>query len=383
MKRSVLVGFGALTILALLMAPLCALAAEWDMYGSARVDFFYNTYDKEVGVDNYYTGHTGNDQDSDTDLTMGLQPNSRIGANVKASDAVSGRFEYGTGVNVRLLYGDWNFGSGTLRVGQDYTPISGATSNQVVDWDDNLNSVGAVDGSRLAQLKLIMGGLQVALIKNEGSAGNFTGYSTDILIPKIEASYEFTTDMLSIMPFVGYQTLDVESASTSETITSYLVGVHGRVTLGPAYINFSGHYAQNAGDYGLFPRGADVVPAAGAPSVSQSVAAISYARLNSSNGNLEDASGYGCALVLGFKATEALLLEAGIGYIKSEVDAASGTTLKDDTVSYYVNAVVTLANGVYIVPEIGIFDYGDFENGSTTIKEGKRLYYGAKFQIDF
>jgi hypothetical protein len=32
------------------------------------------------------------------------------------------RFEYGTTVNVRLLYGEWNFGAGKLLVGQDYLP---------------------------------------------------------------------------------------------------------------------------------------------------------------------------------------------------------------------------------------------------------------------
>jgi hypothetical protein len=391
MKRSVLVGFGALTILALLMAPVCALAAEWNMYGSARIELFYTSIDKE-SVDDYWVGKGGDGVNDDTDLQMSLQPNSRIGANVKASDAVSGRFELGTassGVGTRLIYGDWNFGSGTLRVGQDYTPISGATSNQVVDVDDNLNSVGAVDDLRTPQIKLIMGGLQVALITNQGSASSSfsgAGYTgTDIAFPKIEVAYEFATDMMSIMPFAGYQTYDVETTGanqTSKSISSYLVGVHGRFNFGPAYVNARGHYAPNAGDFGLFERGVASTPTP--PAVlyfSQSVAAASYAQLNGTS--VEDATSYGAALVVGFKASDMVSLEAGVGLVKNEVKNSTGTKIKDDTICYYVNAPITLAPGVQIVPEIGVFNYGDYEVGGTKTKEGQRVYYGAKFQIDF
>ena len=387
MKKSVLVGFGALTILALLMAPICALAAEWNMYGSARVGFFFNSNDKEVD-DTYWSdsGSAGDGVNDDTDLYFNLVGNSRIGANVKTSDAVSGRFEFGvnpSNVGTRLIYGDWNFGSGTLRVGQDYTPISGATSGQVIDWDDNLNSVGAVDEPRTPQIKLIMGGLQVGLIQNAGSS-NFGAYpNTDILLPKIEVSYEIANDMMSIMPFVGYQTFDVETTGanqTSESITSFLVGVHGRFNFGPAYVNVSGHWAQNAGDFQLFERGVDSVSLAGV--VTQTVpAGASFAQLVGTS--IEDATTYGAALVAGFKASDTVSVEAGVGYTKSEVDIAPAVTVEDDTMCYYVNASITLANGVYIVPEIGIFDFGDLDVGSTSTKEGQRLYYGAKFQLDF
>jgi len=386
MKKSVLVGFGALTILALLMAPVCALAAEWNMYGSARMELFYTSIDKE-SIDNYWVGKGGDGVNDDTDLQMSLVPNSRIGANVKTSDAVSGRFEYGTGVNVRLLYGDWNFGSGTLRVGQDYTPISGATSNQVVDVDDNLNSVGAVDDIRTPQIKLIMGGLQAALITNQGSAtSSFSGAGytgTDIVLPKIEVSYEFANDMMSIMPFAGYQSFDVETTGanqSSKSISSYLVGVHGRFNFGPAYVNASGHWAQNAGDFGLFERG--VASATVSPIVfSQSVAAASYAQLNGTS--VEDATSYGAALVVGFKASDMVSIEGGVGMVKNEVKDSTGTKIKDDTICYYVNAPITLAPGVQIVPEIGAFNFGDYEVGGTKTSEGQRVYYGAKFQIDF
>ena len=76
-------------------------------------------------------------------------------------------------------------------------------------------------------------------------------------------------------------------------------------------------------------------------------------------------------------------IEAGVGYTKSEVDTSATVTVEDDTMCYYVNASLTLAPGVYVVPEIGVFDFGDYEVGSTSTSEGQRLYYGAKVQIDF
>ena len=84
-----------------------AMSADWNFYGSSRISTFFDGDSEEL------TG-TGFDDD---DLTWGLQGNSRIGAKVKAGD-ISGRFEYGTGINLRLLYASWNFGGGELLVGQ-------------------------------------------------------------------------------------------------------------------------------------------------------------------------------------------------------------------------------------------------------------------------
>jgi len=46
----------------------------------------------------------------------------------------------------------------------------------------------------------------------------------------------------------------------------------------------------------------------------------------------------------------------------------------------YLQAVVTLAPGVNLVPEVGYFDYMDNADGDD---EGYEWYAGAKWQIDF
>ncbi|MBC8247466.1 MAG: hypothetical protein H8E81_07765, partial [Deltaproteobacteria bacterium] len=96
-----------------------ALAAEWSFYGSARMATYW------IGDD------PGGDGESDEGLQWSLAGNRRIGANVK-NGAIGDRFEYGTGVNVRHLYGTWDFGNGVLLIGQAYTPLgSYFYSNQV------------------------------------------------------------------------------------------------------------------------------------------------------------------------------------------------------------------------------------------------------------
>ena len=99
-----------LTILcSLVFLCICATSAfaEWGLYGNARIGTWYTAEDEDLS-------DTGDD---DVDFSQNLQTNSRIGANFTANDEISGRFEYGTSggnANIRLLYGVWNFGKGTL-----------------------------------------------------------------------------------------------------------------------------------------------------------------------------------------------------------------------------------------------------------------------------
>jgi hypothetical protein len=63
-------------------------------------------------------------------------------------------------------------------------------------------------------------------------------------------------------------------------------------------------------------------------------------------------------LVLGFKPTASLGLEAGVGYVGYETDSYQGLKIKNNYLEYYLQAVITLAKGVDIVPEIGYRDFG-------------------------
>jgi hypothetical protein len=94
-------------------------------------------------------------------------------------------------------------------------------------------------------------------------------------------------------------------------------------------------------------------------------------------------------MAFGFKPTESLGLEAGVGYVGFDTDSIQGISIKNNYMEYYLQAVITLAKGVYIVPEIGYRDFGKNEGDrppfvvAPDTDNGSLFYAGAKWQIDF
>jgi hypothetical protein len=331
---------------AISMVAVCAMsaaAAEWNFYGSARMTTF--------SVDDDNPGAIPDDRDT----TWALQGNSRIGAKVKVNDTLSGRFEYGTGINLRLLYGEWDFGSGKLLVGQDYTPTTYWYSNQVFDSDNDLLDCGNPYAGRQPQIKLTFGDLKVAFISpnaknNVGIAGD-----VDTTLPKIEASYNFKADGFFIDAFGGYNTYEVGNVD----IDSYLVGIGGGADFGAAFLKAQIFYAENGDEYGLMQRGDS---------------SLAYAPAT----GLIDCETVGGLALLGFKASDTLTLEGGVGYVSHELDTPGAN--EDETITYYVNCTVNFAPGVFIVPEVGMIDLKD---NAANADEGEITYFGLKWQINF
>ena len=90
----------------------------------------------------------------------------------------------------------------------------------------------------------------------------------------------------------------------------------------------------------------------------------------------ENAKDWGIHLALGYKASDMFTIEAGYGHQESK--------LKDDykvkADVFYINAPITLAKNVWIIPEIGMESFKESDNG---VKLGKVGYFGAKWQINF
>jgi hypothetical protein len=373
--KKLFVFFIAVALIAAFSVPAAAGDAEWSFYGSARMQTWYDDDSKEVAA-----VHTP--ADDDQDMTWDIQGNSRIGANVSAGD-VGGRFEYGTGINLRLLYGTWNFGGGTLLVGQTYSPLNIFISNQVYGADSDMLNIGGVYGGRQPVIQLKFGSFKIALVKiSTGGADAFTtatpasvaniagvvtavaavpaaipGGEVDTMLPKIELAYNFKTDMFNVGVVAGYNSIEIEGDAKSYDLDSWVVGLHGGVNLGPAYIKADIFQGQNTGDYGLW------------------IAGDSTADFTT---KIEDKDTLGYLLVGGVKLSDAFSLEGGYGFVSHE----SGVTGEkdDDTMAYYVQATIGLAPGVFITPEIGKIDY-DKDNANA--KEGDTLYFGAKWQINF
>ncbi len=329
---------------------MSASAADWNFYGSARVETFI------TDTDNKGTPDTKN-------FSQSLQTNSRIGANVKVNDELVGRFEYGASggnANIRHLYGEWNFGAGNFLVGQTDTPLNMAFSNQVYGSDDNLEPYGQVDAGRRSMLRLSFGNFQIAAIRPDTTAFAAAGTTPEVKMPKIEASYRLDLDNAFLQFQGGYQTYELTDATTFIThdVNSYILAVGGQVTFGAVYLGGDLWVGQNTGAYG-FNCAADTDPAV-------------------SGTTLTDNDSLGYVIVAGMKINDTFSFEAGYGYAEGELDQSGSN--KDDLASYYIQSTVTLANGVFFVPEIGVVDNKKDNAGND---QSEIVYYGIKWQINF
>ncbi len=345
MKKLLIAVFAAFMVVAF---AIPAIAGTWNFYGSARMQ----TWSAKLSEEKSSTGY------DDTDTTWDLQGNSRIGAKVKAGD-ISGGFEYGTGINLRKLDGVWNFGSGSLLVGQTYTPVNLFYSNQVYGADSDMLNVGGVYNGRHPMIQVSVQGFKLALVKPTVSAGSITSTDTDTTIPKIEASYSFKAGPAAIALCGGYNTFKlVDSTDHEESLDSYVLALGLSFAVGPGYVKGDVFTGKNVGNYGLWIEGSH--------------------KATGSMTDIQDVKTVGALGVVGFKVNDMLTLEAGYGYTSADSDDSS---LEDDkTQAYYVQAVISPAKGVYIIPEIGKYDYKDDTSGAD---EGTKTYFGAKWQINF
>ena len=353
-----------------------AFAAEWSFYGSARISSFWANQDFGDGV-----GPSGTDDDSG--LAAGhafdIQGNSRIGAKVKVSDNLTGNFEYGSTPNLRLLWGEYDFGGFKLGVGQEYVPICMFYSAAAYGPDNNLLDVGGVYVGRDPMVQAKFGGFKIALVKPnvsdidpieetttwplgvETTVTEGLVADTDVTLPAIMASYDFKVAGLGIKVAGGYQTYKVvNAADEDDDVNAYMVAIGGSYNMGPLYIGADYWMGTNTGNLGQATFGF-------APDISAGVDA---------DGVLDNKS-YGFLAVVGFTLSDMLYFEAGYGFASGDLDDADS---KDETSAYYLQAKVNLAKGVFIVPEIGHYDLKDDSAGDD---QGDVTYYGLKWQISF
>jgi hypothetical protein len=334
-----------------------AFAAEWSFYGSASISSFWANQDFGDGV-----GPSGTDDDSGlaTGHAFDLQGNSRIGAKVKVSDNLTGQFEYGSGPNLRLLWGEYDFGGFKFGVGQNYVPLCMFYSNSAFGPDNNFLDVGGVYVGRDPMVRATFGGFQVALVKpNTPTVPG--AVDTDVTMPMIQAKYTFKIAGLSLAVAGGYQAYDVVNAlDQDDDVSAYMVAIGASYNMGPLYIGADYWMGQNTGNIGQATFGF-------APNISASADA---------DGVLDNDS-YGFLAVVGFKLSDMLNFEGGYGFASGDLDGAAE---KDETSGYYVQAQISLAKGVLLVPEIGHYDLKEDFAGND---QGDVTYYGLKWQISF
>ena len=376
MKKIIL----AIAALALIASP--AMAVDWNFYGSARVATYYiDNGDADSLFAPNPGANAGVDQPigiDDEGVQWELADNTRLGARVKA-ESISGRVELATqhsdshdgNVTTRLLYGDWDFGAASLRVGKSYTPTSQFISGQGYAEDLGLLGVGTNYGRRVGGLQLMFGGFTVALLEpnttNGDAYGTFIGGDVDAYLPKIEAGWGMTMDTWNFNLMGGFQTVEVEDVGPDEEdidINSWIIGADVGFNFGPAYIKAAGSYGENWTQ----ARWSDL------GWVNDTFAGGVW----DLDDDVDDSENWQAALVGGFKFHDQLTFEVGGGYRSADSDV-NGTD-EDEAWALYGQAVITLAPGVFLVPEVGYFDYEDGVDGADA---GDTFYAGAKWQIDF
>lgn len=368
-----------LTIFLAAVALVCfsvpAMAVDWNFYGSARINTWYVSTD--LGDARTVAG-----DDGDTEVRWGSngQDNSRLGARVKAEN-VSGRIEIqlkgdpggdpGTFVSVenRLAYGVWKFGAGSMKVGKDYTPVAQFISGQVFDEDLGLLGIGTQYGNRTPGLSFMFGGFEVALLEPTqidvaSAAGTATGGDVDSYIPKIEAKWGMSFDAWNFNIAGGYNYYTIETPAEEDVeVTSYTIGGDVGFNFGPGYVKGSIAYGQN---WGNASWGLDGAYTGGSVAVWDG------------DDDTDETTSFMGALAVGLKMSDMLSFEGGFGYRQDDPDVSGAD--KQKAWSAYVQSVIAMAPGVYIVPEVGYFDFGDEFDGDDA---GSAFYLGAKWQIDF
>jgi hypothetical protein len=366
-----------LFIIVLFAAP--AMAVDWNFYGSARMATWWQ--DTDLG-----DASLANGDDDDQNLEWQLQSNSRLGATVKA-EAVGGRVELGIttdkngadAVTSRRIYGTWNFGPATLKVGKDYTPVSQFISGQVVLEDLGLLGVGTQYGDRQGQLALSFGGFEVALIETNTNTKGLLGEEVDSVLPKIEAAFGMNFDMFNFKVSGGYQTYELDGTNDDIDVDSYMLGLMAGLNFGPGYVKGAISWGQNVGDARWNLPGLSTPNQGG------------LSTLSASGTDIDDTDTMMWSLIAGWKFTDMVSVEAGFGWREDSPDgSAGGFSLQDDDVwSAYVQVPLRLAPGVAVIPEFSYFDYGDAATDLDPVAaglqndEGSEWQLGAKWQIDF
>jgi len=390
-----------IAVIAVLLFVAPAFAADWAFYGSQRIGSWYK--DRDYGD----TQVNGKRDDQATELYF--QGNSRLGAKVKA-DKVTGQIELGLGfggdggdtsVSTRRAYGTWKFSdNASLKVGKDYSPVTDFISNQMVDGDADLLGVGNFYGRRPAGITLIMGGFELAALTptygydvGTNSTGiyalNAAGTAVsainsgdpDSYIPRFEASYNLKLGAGYIKPFGGFQYYKVDSGNSAVItddidVWSYVAGVSTSWNIGAFSIGGQLSYGMNQGAVNGWAPGVNQTPGS-TLSGSQSRAGSSPI-LKAGGDDIDDTYTMQALLVGALKFTDTMRFEVGGGYRNDESDVNGAD--KDEVWSIYMQAMFTLAPGVFLVPEVGYFDFMDDGFGSD---QGYQWYAGAKWQIDF
>ncbi len=206
-------------------------------------------------------------------------------------------------------------------------------------------------------------------LNDTGEVANLNGIDPDWNLPRFEAAYTLKMDAFSLRPFGGIQYFKVDQGASLLTddidILSYVVGLGANFNIGAFRIGAMGAYGQNWGNTNSWAGGRW---------------GQTYARATlDGTDDTNDAKSFQGMLNAGLKFSDTVNFEVGVGYRNDDADVSGVDNA--EAWETYANVVLTLAPGVFLIPEAGYIYYGD--DPVTDDDAGYRWYAGAKWQINF
>jgi hypothetical protein len=287
----------------------------------------------------------------------------KVELDTRDSDGDEGSAELGD-VRVRHMYGEWNFGSGKLLIGQTFNPCTIYLSG-IGYFSGGLQKFGGMGLSyfRTSMIRLTFGNLKVAFMSPDTSQGGLGTYTidTDTTLPRIEARYTLKLEPVTIDFMGGYQTYDIiDAADQDKDIESYIAGIAVKANFGAAYVKAIANYRQNGGNYGMWT--------------------VVNENATWDGTDVSDSECFGYGGVIGFKVSDMVTLEAG--YMKA--DAENDDNSEDEAQAYSLHCKITLAPGVTMQPEIIFDDREDVTSSAGVVtEEGDATIFGVFWMINF
>lgn len=376
MKKALIVLLAVAFVGAFALPAMAADKTEWGFYGSARVGTWSYDDDKMSGL----VPNGGVNGFDDRDTTWALQGNSRFGANASAG-AVSGRVEIRETSEFRVMWGEWNFGPGKLGVGKNYTPANMFYSQQAGFGDANLLNIGGYYTGADGMIRLSFDNIadmfsfdlafvEPTVVPDQSPAirgltpAQINALDADTTLPQIEGRFLFNWGPVQMEmggAWVEFtDTAIVGGAERDYDLDAWALHMGIKYAMGPFYANGNIHTGENNTYLGQW-------------TYSQVVATY-----DAGNDTMVDADHWGWNLIAGFNLNDMLSFEAGYG--ETDADYNMPGLVEDETASYYMQARISPAAGVFIIPEIGKRDY---KNTTAGVDQGDTFYFGATWRINF
>jgi hypothetical protein len=334
---------------ALVVGLTLPAAADVNFYGNVRMSTFWESFDPDVAG-----------ADTVSDLTWNLDDgSSRFGARFKDGDI-------GANVEIRprsaSVYrhwnGTWNWGGGTLLIGQAWSETFSCVSSSTCEGGLGGGRGDTYGSLRIPQVAVHLGSLHIA-----GAApnkANLAGGTSTTSIPKIEASYGLKAGPAAIKIYGGFNSTEEEVGATTYDYSSMLLGANAVMGFGAAKVGINLYTCNNPGLYGEVG---------------------SKAQANTITGTeVNDVDTLGFLVDFNYKLNPMMSIYAGYGQAVSELDTP-GTNEKTSTYMY-VGLPVTLAKGVTLTPEIAI-TADEQDVGAAVTPAPTTTYYGAYWRINF